>query len=99
MLSRSFLTLTKPRTLLLASSALALAYIAPSFTTTIGSSASRNMSRLPDSAFPVQKTEEEWRLQLSPEQFRVRLSLPFQRHLFVGSLTSFLHTGHQGAGY
>jgi hypothetical protein len=89
MLSRAFLT--KPRTLLLASSsALALAYFAPSLSATLGSSPSRQMSsRATD--FPIQKSEEEWRMQLSKEQFRVRLSSPFE--IFLKLLTSFCSTG------
>ncbi|GAA5933576.1 peptide-methionine (R)-S-oxide reductase [Sporobolomyces koalae] len=77
MLSRSSGTLlrrlSRPSTLLLASSSLALVYVAnnPSIAgtlTNLGSSHSRTMS---SHQYPVQKSEEEWRLQLTPEQFRI----------------------------
>ncbi|GAA6062891.1 hypothetical protein JCM10212_002113 [Sporobolomyces blumeae] len=68
--------LTRPSTLFVASTSLALAYVAatpslrPSFApATLGSSNSRSMSSSHE--YPLQKSDEDWRLQLSPEQFRI----------------------------
>ncbi|GAA5888109.1 hypothetical protein JCM16303_001508, partial [Sporobolomyces ruberrimus] len=81
MLSRSSTTLlhrlTRPKTLLIASSSLALAYVASSpsiFSSpiaTLGSSLSTRSMSSSNHEYPVQKSDEEWRLQLTPEQFRI----------------------------
>jgi hypothetical protein len=80
MLSRSSSTLlhrlTRPSTLLLASSSLAFVYVAStpsiynSLATTFKLGQSNSMSSSSHD-YPVKKSEEEWRLQLNPEQFRV----------------------------
>ncbi|GAA6003677.1 hypothetical protein JCM10207_003542 [Rhodosporidiobolus poonsookiae] len=68
MLSRSLLSqVTKPRTLVTATSVLALSYFAAS-TATLGNSPSRAMS---SKQYPVTKSDQEWQLQLSKEQFRI----------------------------
>ncbi|GAA5866305.1 hypothetical protein JCM8547_000734, partial [Rhodosporidiobolus lusitaniae] len=64
-------TLAKPRNLLIASTtALAVSCIAPSVASTLGNFNSRTMSSNSQS-YPLQKSEEEWRVQLSKEQFRI----------------------------
>ncbi|GAA6016826.1 hypothetical protein JCM11491_001819 [Sporobolomyces phaffii] len=67
--------LIRPSTLLLASSSLAFVYVAssPSILNSVspfklGSSQSRTMS---SHEYPLTKSEDEWRLQLTPEQFRI----------------------------
>lgn len=79
MLSRSSHTLlhrlTRPSTLALASGSIALAYVASSSSisnpfslATLGQSNSMSSS---SHDYPVKKSDDEWRLQLTPEQFRV----------------------------
>ncbi|GAA5839657.1 hypothetical protein JCM3766R1_000933 [Sporobolomyces carnicolor] len=79
MLSRSSHTLlhrlTRPSTLALASGSIALAYVASSSSisnpfslATLGQSNSMSSS---SHDYPVKKSDDEWRLQLTPEQFRI----------------------------
>ncbi|GAA6032164.1 hypothetical protein JCM8097_007105 [Rhodosporidiobolus ruineniae] len=74
MLSRTASFLTKPRTLVLAStSALAVSYFAATRPTLHLSSAAPQQQHRPMSAkqYPGDKPDSEWQLQLSKEQFRI----------------------------